>query len=125
MRVRGYLLLILYLTDFHSGGTSGCVVAGRLAENPDVKILVLEAGGPKESVPYSAIPAAIAEIIGSKDDWLISNEPNPALNGRGINLGRGKFLGGSSGTNGALCIRGSKDDYDSWGIPGWSVKPML
>jgi choline dehydrogenase-like flavoprotein len=53
-------------------------------------------------------------------DWNLVTTPQPGLNGRQVKLSRGKFLGGSSGVNGTLCIRGSKQDYDDWGMPGWS-----
>jgi len=53
-------------------------------------------------------------------DWNIVTQPGSGINGRQVKLSRGKFLGGSSGCNGTLCIRGSKQDYDDWGVPGWS-----
>jgi choline dehydrogenase-like flavoprotein len=52
-------------------------------------------------------------------------EPMQGVNGRQVKLSRGKFLGGSSGCNGTLCIRGSKQDYDDWGIEGWSGEDMF
>lgn len=113
-------ILCLSLTIILSGGTSGCAIAARLAENPSIKVLVLEAGGPKESAPFSAIPAAVGQVLGTEADYQIWSEPNPALNDRRLHLGRGKLLGGTSGANGTLCIRGSKEDYDAWDIPGWS-----
>ena len=48
------------------------------------------------------------------------SEPGSGVNNRQVKLSRGKFLGGSSGVNGTLCIRGSRQDYDDWGLPGWS-----
>jgi len=53
-------------------------------------------------------------------DWNITVEPSPGINGRQVKASRGKFLGGSSGVNGTLCIRGTKQDYDDWDMPGWS-----
>jgi choline dehydrogenase-like flavoprotein len=53
-------------------------------------------------------------------DWNIVTEPSPGANNRQVKVSRGKFLGGSSGVNGTLCIRGTKQDYDDWNMPGWS-----
>lgn len=53
-------------------------------------------------------------------DWNIVTSPGTGINNRQVKLSRGKFLGGSSGCNGTLCIRGSKQDYDDWGLDGWS-----
>lgn len=53
-------------------------------------------------------------------DWNIVTEPSRGVNNRQVKVSRGKFLGGSSGVNGTLCIRGTKQDYDDWNLPGWS-----
>ncbi|CUS12308.1 unnamed protein product [Tuber aestivum] len=58
--------------------------------------------------------------FGTDADWNIITEPNPGLDGRQVNASRGKFLGGSSGCNGTLSVRGTKQDYDDWQLPGWS-----
>lgn len=58
-------------------------------------------------------------------DWNVITVPGTGVNNRQIKLSRGKFLGGSSGVNGTLCIRGSKQDYDDWGLPGWSGEEMF
>ncbi|KAL9104532.1 MAG: hypothetical protein Q9187_008889, partial [Circinaria calcarea] len=102
------------------GGTAGCVIAGRLAEDPTVTILVVEAGSSNEKVPYSAIPAGVSQILGTDADWNIQSQPCAQLGNREIHLARGKFLGGTSGCNGTLCIRGTRQDYDSWELEGWS-----
>lgn len=107
------------------GGTAGCVLAGRLAEDPGLSILLVEAGPPNEKVPASAIPPSIAQIIGTEADWNIKSEPSPQLNGRQLNLHRGRFLSGSSGTNGTLCIRGTPKDYDDWNLNGWSGQEVF
>lgn len=105
------------------GGNAGCVLASRLAEDGH-SVLILEAGGPKASVPASNIPAAVSQILGTEADWQIWSEPNKHLNDRKLHLGRGKFVGGTSGTNGTLCIRGAPEDYDCWGVEGWSGAEM-
>ncbi|PQE33176.1 GMC oxidoreductase protein [Rutstroemia sp. NJR-2017a WRK4] len=101
------------------GGTSGCVIAARLAENPATSILVVEAGASNEAYPATAIPAAVGQILGTEADWNIKSEPCKELDNRQLHLARGKFLGGSSGCNGTLVIRGNRQDYDSWGLEGW------
>lgn len=102
------------------GGTAGCVLAGRLAENSELSILLVEAGPPNETVPASAMPAGVAQIFGSEADWNIKGEASHQLNDRRLDLHRGRFLGGSSGCNGTLCIRGTSKDYDNWSLDGWS-----
>jgi choline dehydrogenase-like flavoprotein len=58
-------------------------------------------------------------------DWNIVTEPSPGANGRQVKASRGRFLGGSSGVNGTLCIRGTKQDYDDWNMPGWSGEEVF
>ncbi|KAJ4366490.1 hypothetical protein N0V83_008126 [Neocucurbitaria cava] len=105
--------------------TAGCVIARRLAEDSNTSVLVLEAGRPKEEVPASAIPAGVSQILGTDADWNIQSEPCVELNNRQLHLGRGKFVGGSSGCNGTLCIRGTPQDYDDWAVEGWSGADMF
>jgi choline dehydrogenase-like flavoprotein len=61
-----------------------------------------------------------ASNLDGPEDWNIVSEKGSAINNRQVKLSRGKFLGGSSGINGTLCVRGSKQDYDDWGLDGWS-----
>ena len=58
-------------------------------------------------------------------DWNITTEPSPGANNRQVKVSRGKFLGGSSGVNGTLCIRGTKQDYDDWNMPGWGGEEVF
>jgi choline dehydrogenase-like flavoprotein len=60
----------------------------------------------------------------SEEDWNLVTEPSPGAHNRQVKASRGRFLGGSSGCNGTLCIRGTKQDYDSWNMPGWSGEEM-
>lgn len=83
-----------------------------------------EAGGSNDSVPASAIPAANAQILGTEADWNIKSEPCSHLKDRQLHLAREKFLGGSSGCNGTLWMRGSREDYDVWGLEGWNGEEM-
>ncbi|RAL10303.1 GMC family oxidoreductase [Aspergillus homomorphus CBS 101889] len=102
------------------GGTSGCVVAGRLAENPQVRILVIEAGQHSKGLESVHMAGAWSTNFDKETDWNIVTPPMSGVNSRQVKLSRGRFLGGSSGCNGTLCIRGSKQDYDDWGLDGWS-----
>src|SRR4030095_3721710 len=79
-------------------GSSGSVVARRLAENPDVSVLLLEAGG-ADDVPEVMEPGNWIRNLGSERDWGFVAIPNPRLNGRAIPLGMGRGLGGGSRIN--------------------------
>ncbi|KAL1966341.1 hypothetical protein VTN77DRAFT_4694 [Rasamsonia byssochlamydoides] len=102
------------------GGTSGCVVAGRLAEDPNVKILVIEAGPHNENLENVHMVGGWSQLFDKETDWNIVSVPKPSVNNRQVKLSRGRYLGGCSGCNGTLCIRGTKQDYDDWGLEGWS-----
>ena len=101
------------------------MIARRLAEDVTKSILLVEAGKRKEEVPASAIPAAVSQILGTDADWNIQSEPCAALNNRRLHLARGKFISGSSGCNGTICIRGVSQDYDDWGVEGWNGAQMF
>ena len=110
------------------GGTSGCVVARRLAENPSVRVLLLEAGG-DERVPSVTDSRVWMSNIGSDRDWQFRAEPSGSLNGRTPPLPMGKVLGGGSSVNGLIWARGHKNDFDSWaeeaGDPSWRYEAIL
>jgi choline dehydrogenase len=92
-------------------GSSGSVVARRLAENPDVSVLLLEAGG-DDDVPSVTESLRWFENLGSERDWKFVDQPNPHLNGRAIPLPMGKVLGGGSSINVMAWARGHKHDWD-------------
>src|SRR5580704_11003237 len=94
-------------------GSSGSVVARRLAEDPNVSVLLLEAGGSDE-VPSVTKPARWVENLGSERDWKFVDQPNPHLKGRSMPLGMGKVLGGGSSVNVMGWARGHKNDWDSF-----------
>ncbi len=102
-------------------GSAGCVLAARLSEDPNVDVLLIEAGG-SDRHPNVKIPAAFAKQFKSKRDWDLDTEPEPHCNGRSIYMPRGKGLGGSSSMNAMLYVRGHPLDYEKWaagGASGW------
>ncbi|WMS42297.1 FAD-dependent oxidoreductase [Acuticoccus sp. MNP-M23] len=110
------------------GGTAGCVVARRLAEDPSVTVLLLEAGG-SDLVPSVVDSTLWMSNIQSERDWCYRAEPADSLNGRTPVLPMGKVLGGGSSINGSIWARGHKHDYDLWaelsGDEGWSYENVL
>ena len=104
-------------------GTAGCVLANRLSADPDVRVLLLEAGG-KDDWIWIHIPVGYLYCIGNpRTDWCYRTEPCDGLNGRSILYARGKVLGGCSSINAMVYMRGQAGDYDGWaarGNPGWS-----
>lgn len=110
------------------GGSSGCALAARLAEDPSVKVCLVEAGGKGQDL-FIRMPAGNGFIFGnSKLDWGFESLPQASLNGRRIYYPRGKALGGSSIMNGMIYMRGVPKDYDSWrdsGLEGWGYTDFL
>ncbi|KAM0507859.1 hypothetical protein ACHAP8_000061 [Fusarium lateritium] len=107
------------------GGTSGCVVAARLAEDPNVKVLVIEAGQHNEHLENVHMVGGWSQNFDKETDWNVISTQGPGVNNRQVKLSRGKFLGGSSGCNGTLMVKGMKQDYDDWNLPGWSGDDMF
>ena len=108
-------------------GSAGCVVASRLSEDPDVRVLLLEAGGPDES-PAIHIPAAFSRLFQTEADWNYRTAPQRGAAGRALYWPRGKVLGGSSSINAMIYVRGHRDDYDGWaaaGCEGWGYDDVL
>lgn len=109
-------------------GSSGSVVARRLAENPDVSVLLLEAGG-DDDVPEVMEPGLSPMNLGSERDWNFQDQPNPHLNGRSVSLGMGKVLGGGSSINYMTWAHGHKSDWDFFaseaGEPAWNYDSVL
>lgn len=110
------------------GGSAGCTLAARLAEDPEVTVLLVEAGGSGDSL-FSRMPAGNGFIFGNpRHDWGYHSVPQPGLDGRRIYYPRGRGLGGSSLMNGMIYIRGNAADYDRWrqkGLAGWSYGDVL
>ena len=111
------------------GGTAGCVLANRLSADPEVSVLLLEAGG-KDDWIWIHIPVGYLYCIGNpRTDWCYKTEGDAGLNGRSILYARGRVLGGCSSINAMIYMRGQKHDYDSWaretGDPAWSWDNVL
>jgi choline dehydrogenase len=109
-------------------GSAGCVLASRLTENPDVQVLVLEAG-PPDTADEIHIPAAISQLFQGPYDWNYETIPQQRAGDRSIYWPRGRVLGGSSSINAMIYIRGSRHDYDTWrdeyGCDGWGYTDLL
>lgn len=109
-------------------GTAGCVVASRLSERADCRVLLLEAGPPADDF-WIRTPAGMAKLFKSERfNWRFHTEPVPTLNHRKLYWPRGKTLGGSSAINGMVHCRGNRDDFDHWarlGNAGWGWDEVL
>jgi choline dehydrogenase len=113
------------------GGSAGSCISNRLSENPDVKVLTLEAGPadrPADLAENISNPSIWYTLLGSKVDWGYQSVPQPGLGGRVTYEPRGKIPGGSSNLYIMMHIRGHASDYDNWaynGCPGWSYQDIL
>ena len=105
------------------GGSSGCVVASRLSENPGTNVALLEAGGLGDSWVITTPAAGVLTVPTGLHNWAFETEPQSGLSGRRGYQPRGKALGGSSAINAMVYTRGHRWDYDHWaslGNAGWS-----
>jgi len=99
-------------------GSAGCVLAARLSEDPEVSVLLLEAGPPDVNQNVH-VPLGYLQLARTEVDWDYASAPEPNCNGRRVSLPRGRVLGGSSSVNAMVYIRGNRLDYDEWGASGW------
>jgi choline dehydrogenase len=110
------------------GGSAGCALAHRLSEDPQHRVVLLEAG-PSSDRFWVKVPAGLTRILADPEiNWLYSAESDPTLKGRRVIWHAGKMLGGGSSINGMVYIRGSRHDYDGWaanGCTGWSWDEVL
>ena len=108
-------------------GSAGCAIVNRLTANPDIRVLLLEAGGPDD---HDAIhtPAVLRGLYRSQFDWAYETVPQAGLNGRKEFVPRGRVYGGSSSINAMIYQRGAPADYDHWaalGNEGWAYEDVL
>ena len=109
-------------------GSAGCVLANRLSEDPNCKVLVLEAG-PRDLSLFIHMPLAFSfPLANDRYNWYYMSEPEPGMNNRRMYCPRGRVLGGSSSINGMAYVRGHALDYDRWAgnaLPEWSYAHCL
>jgi choline dehydrogenase len=109
-------------------GSAGCVLANRLTADPNVSVLLIEAGG-EDKYFWIPIPAGYLFTIGNpRTDWMYRTEPEAGLNGRTLGYARGKVMGGCTSINAMIYMRGQASDYDHWvslGNRGWSWNECL
>ncbi len=109
-------------------GSAGCVLANRLSADPDVRVLLLEAGG-RDNYHWIHIPVGYLYTMNNpRTDWCFRTEAEDGLNGRALDYPRGKVLGGCSSINGMIYMRGQARDYDQWrqmGNAGWGWDDVL
>ncbi len=109
-------------------GSAGCALAARLTEDPDIRVVLIEAGPPDSSVLIHC-PAGLALLAkNGQANWAFNTVPQPGLGGRRGYQPRGKVVGGSSSVNAMIYVRGHREDYDYWaaqGNPGWGWDDVL
>jgi len=109
-------------------GSAGCVLANRLSADPQLQVLLVEAG-PRDRHPFIHMPAGLARLVDNRRlNWSYHTEPEPQLQGRRLWWPRGKVLGGSSSINAMCYVRGVAGDYDRWaaaGASGWDWAGVL
>jgi choline dehydrogenase len=110
------------------GGSAGCTLAARLSEQPDIKVLLLEAG-PKDSNPYIHMPVGFYKMTSGPLTWGLTTAPQQHAFNREIPYAQGRVLGGGGSINAEVFTRGCPEDFDAWasefGCEGWAFKDIL
>ncbi|MEM7105800.1 MAG: GMC family oxidoreductase N-terminal domain-containing protein [Bacteroidota bacterium] len=108
-------------------GTAGCVMAARLSEEPDVSVILIEAGASDKKIEVT-MPVGYPKLQKTKRDWQYYTQPQKHLNNRILFQPRGKMIGGTGSMNGMIYIRGNQLDFVEWeslGCKGWSFNDVL
>ncbi len=109
-------------------GSSGGLLAMRLAEDPHVRVLLIEAGTGREHWSIRMPAASRNNYTGGPRNWCFETEPEPFMDNRRLFQPRGKVVGGSSSLNGMVFVRGHACDYNAWaeaGARGWAYRDVL
>src|SRR3974390_426565 len=110
------------------GGSAGCILAARLSESGENRVLLIEARG-RDSSPWFRIPLGFTRFYyDARVNWMHGSEPEPALHDRRIYVPRGRVQGGSGSINAMLFVRGAPTDFEDWktaGNPGWGYDDVL
>ncbi len=109
------------------GGSAGSVIAARLSENPDAKVLLLEAGRSARH-PFYHLPAGFAKMTKGRGSWGWNSIPQRQMKGKVFRYTQAKVLGGGSSINAQIYTRGNSKDYDEWcqmGCDGWGYEDIL
>ncbi len=108
-------------------GSAGCAIAGRLSEDPDAQVVLIEAGKRNDSI-FVRWPAGFARLQNGRNRWEWETTPQPHCVDRKVPTPQGKLVGGGSAVNGMVYIRGNPRDYDAWdagGAEGWAYRDVL
>jgi len=109
-------------------GSAGCILANRVTEDPNVTVLLVEAGGSDRSIFIQMPTALFIPMNTTKYNWGFESLPETGLDGRVLHCPRGKVLGGSSSINGMVFVCGHASDFDEWeehGARDWSYQHCL